>query len=179
MTSHIAWTQGFKTEVFTKYAGQEGELVYDRFETMFKALPLCCVVDSKVLSQTLLPASNAANRAPFTPCVPSAQIFMTHGGLSDQKRVTLKSIAQIRRMRAVPVGERSRCTRGENIFMGLMWSDPTNNVRRSDDTYHVAFGVLTLTICLCSTRAPTLTTREAARLHGVSMSRRSSSSSTS
>lgn len=41
-------TQGFKTEVFTKYSKSEAAKVYARCQTAFNVLPLCCIVDGKV-----------------------------------------------------------------------------------------------------------------------------------
>ena len=48
LTLSLFAAQGFKVEVFTKYARPDAERIYQRCETSFHGLPLASIVDGQV-----------------------------------------------------------------------------------------------------------------------------------
>eukprot|EP00923_Selenidium_pygospionis_P011353 GHVN01019634.1.p1 GENE.GHVN01019634.1~~GHVN01019634.1.p1 ORF type:complete len:443 (+),score=47.41 GHVN01019634.1:93-1421(+) len=93
---------GFAQEVMQKYGGQ----VYTKFQDIFHAMPLCAVVENRVL--------------------------VVHGGLSRKEAVCLRHINGINRARPCPANP---STVEDFLMFDLLWSDPQKEIGRGHTRY--------------------------------------------
>lgn len=95
---------GFRQEVREKYSDPEesdpgrGVRVFELFEEVFCRLPVCTLIRSRIL--------------------------VLHGGLCEERDVTLKRIDAIDRKRVVPLSEADTLDRDGKLLQDLLWSDP-------------------------------------------------------
>lgn len=119
---------GFEDEIWAKYSGvneddpERASRVFERFQTLFEALPLCAVLQEK--------------------------IFVVHGGLFSRDNVTLAHLKAINRKREPPLHQFGF---EDKIFEDMLWSDPRSIQSRqpSERGAGVEFGVdVTNNFCL-------------------------------
>jgi protein phosphatase len=119
---------GFEDEVWAKYSGVEDDdlerpaRIFESFQTLFEAIPLCAVLQQK--------------------------IFVVHGGLFSRDNVTLAHLRGISRKREPPLHQ---VNFEDKIFEDMLWSDPRpiNTRQPSERGAGVEFGVsVTNNFCL-------------------------------
>ncbi|CAI5730898.1 unnamed protein product [Hyaloperonospora brassicae] len=119
---------GFEDEVWLKYSGADEDdferpaLIFECFQTLFEAIPLCAVLQEK--------------------------IFVVHGGLFSRDNVTLAHLRGISRKREPPLHESNF---EDKIFEDMLWSDPRPIQSRqpSERGAGVEFGIhVTNNFCL-------------------------------
>lgn len=142
---------GFEDEVWSKYSGVDEDdperpaQLFERFQALFEALPLCAVLQHK--------------------------IFVVHGGLFSRDNVTLAHLKKISRKREPPLHQEGF---EDKIYEDMLWSDPRSIQSRqpSERGAGVEFGVdVTNNFCLVNKIALVIRSHECVQegfeiLHG-------------